>query len=402
MVNIKTIRNIINNDPKEVLNLGTFTAIKISPLAQKFVKDYSHRNLVDKKAYKSLEFFHRTIDSFFKEIYGHKSGKTTVTSGSTESILLALYAARENGKQKGIKKPNILIPEHAHYSFFKVAHLLNIEVRSVKLNERYSFDINDAKKKINKNTILVVGILGSTELGVIDDLKQIDQLAQQNKIPLHVDAAIGGFIIPFINSTVPYKFTQLKSLISINISGHKFGLSLPGCGILLVRNKKWSEKTSGSLDYLSSGKSLIEGLLITSNSTPMVSLALNILEYQFEGYQKFAKKYLEIKRQLVEELTSVGMDIHIGSPYTPQFFVYGEKTLALSHYLSKSGWTQSTSTPKGLNQPGIRIVIKHGQEETLIGKFLEEVRNFSRGESRQHSYVSQFLRVNILRRERNV
>src|SRR5581483_2315709 len=120
----------------------------------------------------------------------------------------------------------------------------------VNLNTDKAIDIESIKGKIDKNTILLFGILGSTELGIIDDLKKLNQLASEYKLKMHIDAAIGGFVIPFLDTDIPYRFSTLENLSSLNISGHKFGLSLPGCGLLLMRDSTLIDKYAGSLDYL--------------------------------------------------------------------------------------------------------------------------------------------------------
>src|SRR5262249_53565780 len=162
--------------------------------------------------------------------------------------------AREVARdQKNITKPNILIPRHAHYSLKRCAKMLDIEVREIKLNETYTTDIEDVKQKVDSNTILIAAIMISTELGVVDDIAALDKIAKDHGTNIHIDGAIGGFIIPYLDTHISYKFSKLESLFSMNISCHKFGLSLVGGGILLLRDKEITQKYTGSIEYLSSG-----------------------------------------------------------------------------------------------------------------------------------------------------
>lgn len=373
----KSFEQLISNDPEDIKNIGTFTAVHDNEMVKKYLELYVRKNLVDKKAYFSLSFFEKEVDKFFKNIFDNKNGKVILTSGSTESILLAFYYARENAKsKKGINNPNIILPEHAHYSLFKCAKLLGIEIKKAKHTRHLTVDVQDVENKIDSSTILVVGVMGSTELGVIDDLRAIDDICQEKGIGLHVDAAIGGFIIPFLETDVPYKFSDLKSMESLNVSAHKFGLSLPGCGVLLIRNKKMVHDYSDNLSYLSSGKRRIENLLITQGSLGVYSLYINILQYGIHGYKEFAKKYLNTKATFINQLEGLDVTCFSGSPYTPQLFLHGKNIKVLSKYLKTKGWTQSVYKAKESNKSGIRIVIKKDQEFLLTNNLTRDIKAF--------------------------
>lgn len=373
----KDLINILLHDPTEERNIGTFTSIHNNELTQKFSGHYLNKNLVDKKAYKSLVKFESKISKFFKKTFNNTKGATILTSGSTESVLLAFnYAKLKAAAEKGITQPNMLIPKHAHYSLARSARMLNIEVREIKENKQLSVDLEEVKKNVDKNTILIVGILGSTELGVIDDVAALDEIATKNNTNLHIDAAIGGFIIPFIDTTIPYKFSQLPSMQSMNISGHKFGLALSGAGILMLRDKQIIEKYADTIEYLSSGKKKMDNFLITSSPLGLFSLYTNILLYGEKGYRKFAKKYMKTKKILLTQLDKIGLKYFSGSEYTPQVLIYPEDVDELSEYLETKGWVQHPYKAKGLNKAGIRIVIKKDQEELIVKDLIADIQTF--------------------------
>lgn len=365
---------IASMDSHEVKNISTFTSVYCSSITKRCLAHYLNKNTVDKRVYPSIVYLQKVIDRFLKTLYKHHSGKTIFTSGSTESILLALYFAREETKKKGIKKPNILLAESAHYSFFKCARLLNIETRIIKLKPDCSINLKEVEQKIDQNTILIIGTIGTTELGIIDDIKGLNRIAANNHIPLHIDAAIGGFILPFINAKVPYKFTQLDALFSINISGHKYGLSLPGCGLLLLREAELIKKYSDILSYLSSGGQRIESLLVTSNPLALVSLGVNILQYGTVGYKNITRHCLQTKKRLEQKLKQLGIEVFEGSAYIPQIFITHPKIETVSAYLKAQGWIQNPYVAKGIEKKGIRIVIKKGQEDLLTNKLCQDIK----------------------------
>ena len=368
---------LIKEDPSEQKNIGTFTAVHKNPFVYEYLFHYLNKNVVDRAGYKSLNVFEEEIDRYFKRIFDNKAGSVVLTSGSTESILLAFHYAREEALvKKNITKPNILIPVHAHFSLKRCAKMLNIEVREIKTNEAFTTDTEDVVKKIDKNTILVIGIMISTELGVIDDLERLNAIAAEHNTWLHIDAAIGGFIIPYLDTDVPYRFSRLGSLFSMNISCHKFGLSLCGGGILLLRDRQVTKLHAGSIDYLSSGKKKMASLTVTGSSLAVFSLYTNIMLYKFQGYKHFAKKYIKVKNELVEILKNFDYQCHEGSPYSPQLFVYGQDIVKLSEYLEKQGWLQHVYHVHGFDKTGFRIVIKKDQEALLLNEFIRDVRDF--------------------------
>lgn len=370
------INNFILQEKNAIKNIGTFTAVYRHPVVTKYMPKYMHKNLIDKNAYSSLKYLHESSDIFFKSIYHHDEGKTIITSGSTESILLSFYFHREYArKHRGITKPNIVVPKHAHVSIEKCAKILGVEVIKADLNKSYSVDTSDVERKINKNTILIVGVLGTTELGVVDDIQELDIIAIKKNVPLHIDAAIGGFVLPFLNSVkVPYSFSQLKSLSSVNISGHKYGLSLPGCGVLLVKSSNLVLNNSTYFNYLSSGKNAVHTLLITCSSLGAFSLGLNIMEFGKEGYQKNARKYIATKKKMISILDELGIAYVDGSPYLPQLYICPKRVKQVSKKLVEKGWIQSAYKGIGYSKIGIRVVIKKGQENMILRDFMNDLR----------------------------
>jgi tyrosine decarboxylase / aspartate 1-decarboxylase len=385
---------LIKEDPSEQKNIGTFTAVHKNPFVYQYLFHYLNKNVIDRSGYKSLSYFEKEIERYFKKLFATKNGSVVLTSGSTESILLAFHYAREVARnEKNVSKPNVLIPKHAHYSLKRCAKMLDIEVRDIELNDSYTADIEDVKRKVDNNTILIAAIMISTELGVIDDIDALNAIALEHKTRLHIDGAIGGFIIPYLDTSIPYKFSQLESLFSMNISCHKFGLSLVGGGVLLLRDKRIIQKYTGSIEYLSSGNKKMAGLTVTGSSLGVFSLYTNLMLYKFQGYRKFAKKYIRVKNELMDLLHDFGYTCFPGSAYSPQIFVYGEDINKLSTYLEEQGWLQHAYKVAGLDKEGFRIVIKKDQEQMLLNEFISDVRDFKLLSNQKLMLKSQYPRL---------
>ena len=390
---------LIKEDPSEQKNIGTFTAVHKNPFVYQYIFHYLNKNVIDRSGYKSLSYFEKEIERYFKKLFAIKDGSVVLTSGSTESILLAFHYAREVARnEKNVTKPNVLIPKHAHYSLKRCAKMLDIEVRDIELNDSYTADIEDVKRKVDNNTILIAAIMISTELGVIDDIAALNTIAVEHKTRLHIDSAIGGFIIPYLDTDVPYKFSELESLFSMNISCHKFGLSLVGGGVLLLRDKRIIQKYTGSIEYLSSGNKKMAGLTVTGSSLGVFSLYTNLMLYKFQGYRKFAKKYIRVKNELMDILHNFGYTCFPGSSYSPQIFVYGDDINKLSSYLEEQGWLQHAYKVAGLNKEGIRIVIKKDQEQMLLNELVNDIRDFKLLSNQKLMLKNQYPRLANLAR----
>ena len=375
MKSLEKLQKIIESDPTEKKNIGSFTAIHTNPVVTHNLFHYLNKNLVDKKGYKSLALFEKELDKFFKKMFDNQDGATIVTSGSTESVLLAFHYAREKAREeKKITKPNILIPESAHYSLGRCARMIGLEVRTIPVNSEGQVDVEEVRREVDKNTILIVGVLVTTELGIVDDLVALDNIAKANNTEIHVDAAIGGFIIPYLETGLKYKFSQLTSMASMNISGHKFGLSLCGCGILMLRDKKITEKYTEEIAYLASGSKRMDNFMVTSSALGLFSMYANVFLYGVRGYKQFARKYMKTKKELLKKLTNLGIDCFPGNEFSPHVFMYVDDIEKLSELLETKGWVQHVYKAKGFKYPGIRVVIKKGQNKRLLTEFVDDVK----------------------------
>lgn len=143
------------------------------------------------------------------KFFHNPNAKGYVTSGGTESNVQALRAFRN---LKRVSNPNVVVPESAKFSFDKAGDVLRLEVRKAKLDDNYRVDVFDVERLIDENTVGIVGIAGTTSLGQIDPISELSEIALEKNVFLHVDAAFGGFVIPFIHPNVKFDF-QLEGVL---------------------------------------------------------------------------------------------------------------------------------------------------------------------------------------------
>ncbi|MGN6664513.1 MAG: glutamate decarboxylase [Solirubrobacterales bacterium] len=239
---------VLEGDPWR--NLATFVTTWMEPEAQRIVSENLHRNFIDHAEYPiSAEIEQRCI-RMLADLY-HAPGETTGcrTQGSSEAIMLGAlslkwkWKERREAARKPVDKPNLVFGGDVHVVWEKFCRYFDVEPRIVRLREgKYVIGPEDVEPHVDENTIGVAAVLGTTFTGHADDIPGINDLLLRIKeekgldVPLHVDAASGGFVWPFLYPHSEWDF-RLEQVRSINVSGHKFGLVYPGIGWLVFREK---------------------------------------------------------------------------------------------------------------------------------------------------------------------
>jgi tyrosine decarboxylase/aspartate 1-decarboxylase len=222
------------------------------------------------------------------------------TSGGTESNIQVLRIAR---KMHDGASPNVIVPESAHFSFEKACDILSMELRSVPCDGSNRMDTEHLDAYIDRNTACIVGIAGTTEYGVTDPLAHLSDVAEEKGIFLHVDAAFGGLVIPFLEETIPFDFA-LPGVSSLSVDPHKMGLSTIPAGCLLVRDPVMLETLNVNTPYLTVKQ---EYTLSGTRSGGAVAGAVAVLEYLGkEGLRAIVKGCMANTRRLIEGMETWG------------------------------------------------------------------------------------------------
>lgn len=166
----------------------------------------------------------------------------TVTSGGTESILLAMLAYREWAReQKGIYHPQVIAPETAHVAFDKAAHYFGIQMIRTPVGSDFRADVRAIERAITRNTVAIVGSAPTFPHGVIDPIAEMSELARSHGIGFHTDACLGGFVLPWAEklgySVTPFDF-RLPGVTSISADTHKYGYAAKGTSVVLYRSRE--------------------------------------------------------------------------------------------------------------------------------------------------------------------
>ncbi len=307
---------------------------------------FFYENALNPAAFPSLRNMESEVVSMCADLF-RGSGKEcgNITSGGTESILLAVKTARDWAKQHKpeIKKPEIIVPETVHPAFHKAFHYFGIEGITVGLDENFRADIQQVKKAINSNTIMLVGSAPSYPHGVIDPISELANLALEHKVLMHVDACVGGFFLPFLRKLgyPVYDFDFfVEGVTSISADLHKYGFAAKGASVIIYKDNALRKHQFFVHTTWPGG---IYGSPTLSGTRPGGSIAaawtaLHCIGEQ--GYMDLCKETMETVRQLKDGFAAIPEISLIGKP-DMSLLAIGSETIdiyAVGDELSNKGW----------------------------------------------------------------
>jgi tyrosine decarboxylase/aspartate 1-decarboxylase len=335
---------------------------KPHPIAVKAHMQFISSNMGDFGLFPGTKELEEEVIRMMGSMLGDGNACGYLTTGGTESNIQALRTAR-NIKKK--KHPNMVLPASAHFSFDKIADILGIEIRKASLDMEFKVDIESVENLIDKNTIALVGIAGSTEFGQIDPVDKLAELAMSNDLFLHVDAAFGGFVIPYLDKKYDFDFS-VKGVTSITSDPHKMGLSTIPAGGLLFRDKACLLPLEIDTPYLTIRK---QHSLAGTRSGAAVAATYAVMKYLGEdGYRKIVKKCMKMTDMLVQGTRKLGVEpliepvMNIVALDVPDLDEVRKK-------LRAKGWvTSMTRNPRAM-----RIIVMPHLKEKSIELFISDL-----------------------------
>lgn len=203
------------------------------PVAIRAHNLFMETNLGDPGLFPGTARIDELLIQWFADLFHAPDAGGCSTSGGTESNIQVL---RFTKAQKKSATPNIIVPASAHFSFEKACRMMDIEMRVAPLDDQCRMDVEKTAEIIDKNTCCIIGIAGTTEYGMLDPIPALGKLSNEEGIHLHVDAAFGGLVLPFMKKNRKFDF-QVPGVGSISVDPHKMGMSTIPAGILMVRDE---------------------------------------------------------------------------------------------------------------------------------------------------------------------
>uniref|UniRef100_A0A0E0QK24 Glutamate decarboxylase n=1 Tax=Oryza rufipogon TaxID=4529 RepID=A0A0E0QK24_ORYRU len=381
---------MLDGNPR--LNLASFVTTWMEPECDKLIMDSVNKNYVDMDEYpnRCVNMIAHLFNAPIKE---DETAIGVGTVGSSEAIMLAGLAFKRKWQNKRKEqgkpcdKPNIVTGANVQVCWEKFARYFEVELKEVKLSEGYYvMDPVKAVEMVDENTICVAAILGSTLTGEFEDVKLLNNLlTEKNKetgwdVPIHVDAASGGFIAPFLYPELEWDF-RLPLVKSINVSGHKYGLVYPGVGWAIWRSKEdLPEELIFHINYLGTDQPTFT-LNFSKGSSQIIAQYYQLIRLGFEGYKNIMQNCMENTAILREGIEATGrFEIHSKEAGVPLVAFSlkdsGRYTVFdISEHLRRFGWIVPAYTmPANAEHVAVlRVVIREDFSRSLAERLVSDI-----------------------------
>lgn len=331
------------------------------------------RNLGDAGLFPGTVKLEQEAISMMGSLLSKSDASGYIVSGGTEANLMAMWVARNLARKD---RPEVIIPESAHFSFDKAANLLRLKLVKIGLDKNFQVKTKAVEKAINRNTVAIVGIAGSTELGIVDPISELSEIALNENIYFHVDASFGGFVLPFLRDlgyNVPKFDFSLKGVCSITIDPHKMGFAPIPAGGILFRNSEYIKSISIKVPYLSGGEMTQGTILGTRSGASAVAVWALLKHMGRKGYQKAVKKCMDLTSIIVKRVKRSKKVYLITNPIMNIVGLasYSLEPKQLAYELRRRGWAVSSTLTH------IRLVIMPHIKRKHIIEFLSDLEELS-------------------------
>nr|AOO87124.1 glutamate decarboxylase [Kalanchoe daigremontiana] len=387
---------MLDGNPR--LNLASFVTTWMEPECDKLIMAAINKNYVDMDEYPvTTELQNRCVNMiahlFNAPLEESETAVGVGTVGSSEAIMLAGLAFKRNWQNKmkaagkPYDKPNIVTGANVQVCWEKFARYFEVELKEVKLREGYYvMDPVKAVEMVDENTICVAAILGSTLNGEFEDVKLLnDLLVEKNKetgwdTPIHVDAASGGFIAPFLYPDLEWDF-RLPLVKSINVSGHKYGLVYAGIGWVIWRTKAdLPEELIFHINYLGSDQPTFT-LNFSKGSSQIIAQYYQLIRLGYEGYRNIMENCQGNAMVLKEGLERTGKFNIVSKDNGVPLVAFSLKDSSrhnefeVSDMLRRFGWIVPAYTmpPDAQHITVLRVVIREDFSRTLAERLVIDI-----------------------------
>ena len=374
-------------DGSSRLNLATFVTTWMDPEAEKLMAETFDKNMIDKDEYPATAAIEQRCVCMVADLFhaeglrdddpNSATGASTV--GSSEAVMLAGLAMSWRWRAKvgddwRTRKPNLVMGSNVQVVWEKFCRYFDVEPIYLPMEEgRYVITPEQVVAAVNEDTIGVVAILGTTYTGELEPIAEIcaalDQLAAGGgvDVPVHVDAASGGFVVPFLHPELRWDF-RLPRVVSINVSGHKYGLTYPGVGFVVWRSAQYlPEELVFRVNYLG-GDMPTFTLNFSKGGNQVIGQYYNFLRLGKAGYKQVMASLSDTARWLGDQLrNSEHFEVITDGSAIPviAFRLKGDPGYTefdVSHALRSFGWQVPAYTmpDDAKDVTVLRVVVREG------------------------------------------
>ncbi|WJX52835.1 Glutamate decarboxylase 4 [Trifolium repens] len=399
----QNIHDELKLDAIPKLNLASFVTTSMEEECNKLIMESINKNYVDMDEYPATTDLHNRCVNMIARLFNVEIGENESaigagTVGSSEAIMLAGLAFKKKWQNKRkaegkpYDKPNMVTGANVQVCWEKFARYFEVELREVNVREDYYvMDPAKAVEMVDENTICVAAILGSTYNGEFEDVKRLnDLLLEKNKqtgwdTPIHVDAASGGFIAPFLYPELEWDF-RLPLVKSINVSGHKYGLVYAGIGWVIWRTKEdLPEDLIFHINYLGADQPTFT-LNFSKGSSQIIAQYYQLIRLGQEGYRRIMEDCRENAMVLKKHLEETGYFNILSKDNGVPVVAFSLKDRSqydefkISKMLRRHGWVvPAYPMPPGAEHIKVlRVVIRAEFSRTLAERLALDIKNVLR------------------------
>ncbi len=383
-------------DGSSRLNMATFVSTWMEPEAERLMAETFDKNMIDKDEYPQTAEIERRCVNMVANLFNapEEGGAVGVsTIGSSEAVMLAGLAmkwrwrGRRSAAAQTSDRPNMVLGSNVQVVWEKFCRYWDVEPRYVPMeNGRYVISAEDAIARCDENTIGVIAILGTTYTGEFEPIEEIhDALVAYNEangldIALHIDAASGGFVAPFLHPDLKWDF-RLPQVKSINVSGHKYGLVYPGIGFVVWRSEEdLPEDLVFHVNYLG-GDMPTFTLNFSRPGNQLVGQYYNFLRLGYDGYRRVMESLRDLAVFASSAIAEMGPFELVSDGTAIPVFAFKVKdgtkftVFHISDRLRVKGWQVPAYTmPENATDVAVlRVVVREGFSLDLAGALVEDI-----------------------------
>jgi len=339
---------------------------------------YASANGLNPSAFKSLKSFETQIIAGTAELlHGGPETCGVVTSGGTESCLLAVKTYRDLARAtRGVRKPEMIVPTTAHVAWFKASEYFGVKLRLLPLDEDLRADVGRLQGMINRRTVMILGSAPEYPHGSIDPIEAMGAVAQKHGIPLHVDACVGGFILPFMamnGVSLPLWDYRVPGVTSISADLHKYGFAAKGASTITYRHLDLLKHQMFVSTDWPGGVFASPALLGTRPGGAYAAAWAAMQHFGIDGYRDLAARTRKAFEQLRAGIEAMPELKVLGQPHGP-LLGYGSRDakvniFAVGDQMDAKGWqVNRLQFPDGLHA---MITARHLE---VVDEYLRDLR----------------------------
>lgn len=320
---------------------------------------------------------------------GKAPGSTT--SGGTESILMSMLVNRERARARGIERPEILAPETAHPAYAKAAHYFDMDYVRIPVDDGYRADVAAARRLVTARSCVIVASAFTYPHGVVDPVAELAALAAEHGIACHVDACIGGFVLPFLEQlgrpVPPWDF-RVEGVTEMSVDVHKYGYVPKGVSVILHRDDDWFAHQVFFYDQWGSGLYATPGVAGARPAAPLATAWAMMAHLGTDGYRGIVAELCETVDRVRAGIAAIdGLEI-VGDPVGPVLALRSDRydLYAVADVMDDRGWSLNRNTdPYGLHV--MLSPIHREAVDALLSDLADAVANHGESRGKQARYA---------------